>query len=392
MYTNYFGFKCKPFQLSPDPEFMFMSRVHKRAMTYLNYGIRENAAFILMTGEIGTGKTTILRSMLKELPQDIKLARIFNTKVSSEQLISMISEEFGIPVQGDDKKLMLSKLTDFFVRQFAEGKRSMLIIDEAQNLTPDLLEEIRLLSNLETDKSKLLQIVLVGQPELNIKLSSPELEQLRQRISISAHIIPLDRQDTEAYVKHRLNVAGNREAVVFEDAAMDVIYDFSKGTPRLINIICDFALLSAFTDSRRTVDGQLMQEIAADLLSESPETRATVVKRHEVPQPDSSEKIRKVLSSINVRLQNLEAAFGDLHETRKYFDETVRFLLSRETELNRLEKELFRREYELRQKEELWEEASRTIITKEEDLNRREQEIFKREFEMRDKEGHFNKS
>lgn len=392
MYTSFFNFKCKPFQLSPDPEFLFMSRVHKRAMTYLNYGIRENAAFILMTGEIGTGKTTILRSMLKEIPQDLKLARIYNTKVNSEQLISMIAEEFGVPASGDDKKQMLSKLTDFFVKQYAEGKRSMLIIDEAQNLSPDLLEEIRLLSNLETDKSKLLQIVLVGQPELNMKLSRPELEQLRQRIAISAHISPLDFDDTEAYIKHRLKVAGNKENKIFEDDTIEVIYDFSKGTPRLINIICDFALLSAFTDSRKTVDRELIREIAADLINESPQARVVSVRKNETPSPDSYEKIKKVLSSINVRLQNLEASFSDLQDTRKYFDETVRLIITRETELNELEKELLRREYELQQKGELFEGANRTIISKEEELSRREQEIFRKEFEIRDKEGHFNKS
>jgi len=326
MYTSYFNFNCKPFQLTPDPEFLFLSRAHKKALTYLNYGIAENSGFILLTGEIGTGKTTILRSMIKKIPQDIKLARINNTKVSSEQLISMINEDFGLETKGLDKTHLLSKLTDFLITQYGQGGRSMIIIDEAQNLSPDLLEEIRMLSNLETDKSKLLQIILVGQPELNIKLSRPELEQLRQRITISTHISPLAREELESYIKFRLRVAGNEEAVTFEEGIIDAIYDFSRGIPRLINILCDFTFLTAFTDDKKIIDIGLIQEVINDLVNESPETKAANSSTECDINADNFEKIEKALTSIHVRLQNLEAVINDMQKKNDTYDKNKRLL------------------------------------------------------------------
>ncbi|MEW6214647.1 MAG: XrtA/PEP-CTERM system-associated ATPase [Nitrospirota bacterium] len=365
MYTSFFGFKCKPFQLTPDPEFLFMGRCHKRALTYLNYGITENSGFILITGEIGTGKTTIIRSMIKSLKEDIKLARINNTLVTSEQLISMINEDFGLDTRNKDKTRILSELTDFLINQYAQGGRSMIIIDEAQNLSPELLEEIRLLSNLETDKSKLLQIILVGQPELNITLSRPELEQLRQRITINTYISPLSREETEAYIKHRLRVAGNEDGVRFEDGVIDAVYDFSKGIPRLINMLCDFALLASFVDERKTIDMDLIREIMSDLVNERPETRAAALKAEEPLKQDAS---------ILLRLQNLEAIiYGNNPPESSHtpllkrdnppsppftkgglgglFDETNRLIAIKEAELKRKEEELLKREYELLKKE-----------------------------------------
>jgi general secretion pathway protein A len=316
MYTTFFGFKHKPFQLTPDPEFLYLSRAHKKAMTYLKYGIADNSGFILLTGEIGTGKTTVLRSMIKDIPQDVKLARINNTKVNSEQLISMISEDFGLDVKGLDKTRLLSNLSDFLISQYAQGGRSMIIIDEAQNLSSDLLEEIRLLSNLETDKSKLLQIILVGQPELNIKLGSPKLEQLRQRMTVCTHISPLTRNEIGSYIKYRLKVAGNEEALVFEEGVMDAIYSFSKGIPRLINILCDFTLLTAFTDEKKTIDMALINEVINDLIDESPETKAASAISEEGMSPDKYSESEDALSSIHLRLQNLESAVNEIKKSK----------------------------------------------------------------------------
>ncbi len=313
MYASFFGFKCKPFQLTPDPEFLFMSRVHRRALTYLNYGVKDNYGFILLTGEIGTGKTTVIRALLKQIPQDIKVARVTNTKVSSEQLISMINEDFGIDTKDKGKTRMLSDLTDFLIKQYAEGGRSVLIIDEAQNLTADLLEEVRLLSNLETDKTSLLQIILIGQPELNVTLSRPELEQLRQRIAINAYISHLNRGELENYIMHRLKVAGNADGIGFEEGAMDAIYEFSKGVPRLINIICDFMLLAAYADRKTYIETELVKEIIGDFANESPETRAASVNVQPPPEP-VNEKIQEALVSIQFRLQNLEAVFFEIQK------------------------------------------------------------------------------
>ncbi len=328
MYTAFFGFKYKPFQLTPDPEFLYLSRAHKKAITYLKYGIADNSGFILLTGEIGTGKTTVLRSMIKEIPRDVKLARINNTKVNSEQLISMISEDFGLEVKGLDKTRLLSGLSDFLISQYAQGGRSMIIIDEAQNLSSDLLEEIRLLSNLETDKSKLLQIILVGQPDLNIKLGSPRLEQLRQRITVCAHISPLTRDEIGSYIKFRLKVAGNEEALAFEEGVTDAVYEFSKGIPRLINVLCDFTLLTAFTDNRKTIDTALINEVANDLIDASPETKAASGLSEESLSPDRYSDLEKALSSIHMRLQNLEAAVNEIIKSDNTDNDRFRKLLS----------------------------------------------------------------
>lgn len=270
MYTSFFNFKCKPFQITPDPAFLFMSSVHKKALTYLNYGLTsDTGGFILFTGEVGTGKTTIIRSIMKDLKNDMVFSRINNTRLTSEQLISMINEDFGLDVSGRDKTQMLRDLTDFLVEQYSKGRRSILIIDEAQNLTPRLLEEIRLLSNLETDKSKLLQIILAGQPELRKVLARPGLRALRQRITVNCHISPLLRDETEQYIYHRLEVAGNREAVNFQDGTVHVIHDFARGIPRLINIGCDFLLLSAFVDKTREISLDMAGEVINDLEKEN---------------------------------------------------------------------------------------------------------------------------
>ncbi|HXW69523.1 MAG TPA: XrtA/PEP-CTERM system-associated ATPase, partial [Dissulfurispiraceae bacterium] len=271
MYTSFFNLTCKPFQLTPDPEFLFMSSVHKRALTYLSYGINDNnTGFILVTGEVGTGKTTIIRSLMKDLRNDVRrLARIDNTKVTSEQLMSMINEDFGLDTRGKDKSQLLSDLTGFLIAEYAAGRMPMLIIDEAQNLSPEHLEEIRLLSNLETDKAKLLQILLVGQPELRKTLAQPILRQLRQRINISCHINPLTLEETEEYIFHRLEVAGNRKALVFDDGVLGIIHRFSRGTPRLINIICDFLMLSAFIEKTSVITLKLAREITSQIEDEN---------------------------------------------------------------------------------------------------------------------------
>jgi general secretion pathway protein A len=203
--------------------------------------------------------------MMKRLKEDVIFSRINNTRLTSEQLISMINEDFGLDINGKDKTQMLRDLTDFLIKQYGMGKKSILIIDEAQNLSPDLLEEIRLLSNLETDKAKLLQIILIGQPELKKVLAKPDLRALRQRINISCHISPLLRDETEEYIFHRLEIAGNREAVTFQDGCIDLIHNFARGVPRLINIVCDFLLLSAFIDKTKEVSLDMVKEVISDL-------------------------------------------------------------------------------------------------------------------------------
>jgi putative secretion ATPase (PEP-CTERM system associated) len=267
MYEKHFSFKYKPFELVPNPDFLFLSNTHKKAITYLDYGIKEKIGFILLTGEVGSGKTTIIRNLIKNLDNSIVLSKVNNTKVSSEQLISMINEDFGLDIEGKSKTRLLSELNEFLIEQYSKKLQPVLLIDEAQNLTPDLLEEIRLLSNLETDRAKLLQIILVGQPELKRTLGLPELRQLRQRININYHISPLTIEETARYIKHRLTVAGNPEAIKFQGNMLDIIHQFSRGIPRLINILCDFALLTAYVEGQKEVGIDIVQEVAKDLES-----------------------------------------------------------------------------------------------------------------------------
>lgn len=265
MYEAFFNLTQKPFDLLPDPDFLFMSSSHKRALSYLDYGIRERVGFILLTGEVGSGKTTIIRNLIKKNLSNVVLSKIFNTRVDSEQLIAMINDDFGLPIQNKDKISLLRDLNAFLIEQFVKGNQPVLIIDEAQNLDQDLLEEIRMLSNLETDNAKLLQIILVGQPELRKTLASSSLVQLRQRISINCQILPLSRCEIELYILHRLEKAGDREAVSFTQETIDIIFTYSRGIPRLINIICDFILLAAFSEETRIIDAALVKDIIGDL-------------------------------------------------------------------------------------------------------------------------------
>lgn len=236
----------------------------------MQYGITsDGGGFILLTGEVGTGKTTIIRSILKDFNKDTVFSRITNTRLTSEQLMAMINDDFGLETSGKDKIQLLKDLTQFLIDQFIKHKKSILIIDEAQNLTSELLEEIRLLSNLETDKAKLLQIILIGQPELRSILHRAELRALRQRITVSCDISPLLREETEQYIFHRLEVAGNREAVTFQEGTIDLIHNYSRGVPRLINILCDFILLAAYSDQTRNILVEIVQDVINDLAHEN---------------------------------------------------------------------------------------------------------------------------
>ncbi len=269
MYKDFFKFSKKPFDLAPNPEFLYLSRSHKKALTYLDYALKEKAGFVLLTGEVGTGKTTLIRDFISKLDGNIAVSRVFNTKVSSEQLLAMVNDDFGLDVKGKDKVNLLKDLNNFLIEEFEKRRYGLLVIDEAQNLTPELLEEVRLLSNLETGEVKLLQIIMVGQPELADVLSQFELRQLRQRISIVCHLYPLSRGETEEYIAHRLAVAGNKDAVKFSREAMEGIYAYSRGIPRLVNVICNFLLLTAFTEGTREVDRKVVDDIINDLSSET---------------------------------------------------------------------------------------------------------------------------
>jgi general secretion pathway protein A len=332
MYESFFNLKSKPFDLLPNPEFLFPSKSHKRALTYLDYGIRERTGFILLTGEIGSGKTTIIRDLINKRHERVILSKIFNTRVDFDQLIAMVNDDFNIPIEGKDKIALLRDLNDFLIDQYARGNKPTLIIDEAQNLTADLLEEIRMLSNLETDDAKLLQIILVGQPELRKTLAMPGLLQLRQRISISCHVHPLSRPEVEEYILHRLEVAGNREAVRFSGEAVDIIFTYSRGIPRLINIICDFLMLSAFAEETTDIDKELVQDIIGDLDFENlywtnglPESSAdSEIIPLKAEMIESESELAPLLREITKRLDGIENESMELRKmVNKELDEKL---------------------------------------------------------------------
>ncbi|QEM68672.1 AAA family ATPase [Geobacter sp. FeAm09] len=318
MYETFFNLRMKPFDLVPDPSFIYLSKSHKKALTFLDYGIRERAGFILLTGEVGSGKTTIIRNLLNKRYEQLVLAKVFNTRVTSEQLLAMINDDFGLQTQGKDKVTLIRDLNDFLVDQYARGNQPILIIDEAQNLAPELLEEVRMLSNLETSDSKLLQIILVGQPELRAILSAPELRQLRQRISINCHLQSLSRQETERYIMHRLEVAGNALAVEFPFESLDIIFRYSRGIPRLINIICDFLMLSAFAEEMKVIPVEMVREVIGDLDFDNHFwANGAVAPREGAPadaeaaaQASENKDMRTLLSDIARRLDTLEGANG----------------------------------------------------------------------------------
>src|SRR5918993_5662316 len=265
MYERFYELRERPFALSPDPEYLYPSRVHREALDYLRYGLESHAGFIVITGEIGSGKTTLLQTLLRGLDTQTTVGRIVNTILEPRELLETIMIDFGLDPTGRSKPLLLRDLAQYLVDQRLAGRLVLLVIDEAQNLSTAALEELRMLSNLETEKSKLMQIVLVGQPNLRDKLSSPELEQLRQRITVSYHLPPLDPGEAANYVNHRLRRAAVGTPLEFPRDATDLIHARSRGVPRIINVICDAALVFGYAEERRQVDLPLMREVLAEL-------------------------------------------------------------------------------------------------------------------------------
>lgn len=266
MYQNFYRFKENPFSLTPDTDLVFPSKKHITAIEHLEYGIQQKKGFILITGEAGSGKTTLCRSFLKNLDKKIEVALILNSFLSEIELLRAINRDFGIDSTGETREQLVNALNDFLIEQKELKKIPVVIVDESQNLSPSVLEQLRMLSNLETDKEKLLQIVLMGQPELEETLERHDLRQLNQRIAIRYKIMPLDFQETQKYIYYRLHAASGGETTAsFSRAAMKKIYRASRGIPRNINILCDYALLTAYVQDDFTVSGQMVQKAMREL-------------------------------------------------------------------------------------------------------------------------------
>ena len=269
MYLEYYGLKLAPFDITPNPRFLFHSRKHREAFNHLLYGIRERKGFVQLTGEVGAGKTTLCRALLEHLDGHYSTALILNPVLSSEELTKAIATEYGLEVKGRDRLEILATISDFLLKQTLAGKETVLIVDEAQNLTEDLLEQVRLISNIETDDRKLLQIVLMGQPELRDRLNSHRLRQLRQRITVRYHLNPLTRTEVGQYIQHRLALAGARGFPAFTTPAVWRVFGYSKGIPRLVNAVCDKALLAGFVERSDRISyrmvGRAIRELEGDI-------------------------------------------------------------------------------------------------------------------------------
>lgn len=281
MYEAFYGFTEKPFVMTPDTRYFFSSPKHMEALNSMLYTVQERRGFVVITGEIGAGKTTVCRALFNRLDQDrVRLAVVQNTYLTAKDLITLVLEDLEIPYKPGTKGRLIAQLNDYLIDVFSTSRTVVLVIDEAQNLSPLVLEEVRMLSNLETEREKLIQIVLVGQPELRAKLYLRSLEQFRQRVTVHYHLQPLDATETEGYVRHRLQVAGANGHTVFAPEAFGRIYTLTGGVPRLINAVCDRALLNGYVQESKIVTAGLVEQAAQELPS--------LVDRHACPSEERS--------------------------------------------------------------------------------------------------------
>jgi general secretion pathway protein A len=305
MYKEYFGLRANPFNVNPDPRYLFLTRHTEEALACLTYGIQSRKGFVLLTGEVGTGKTTLINKLLEWLRlQQVATAFIFNSRLNVTQFLDFMMADFQIPCESRLKSQILLRLYNWLLDRYRAGETAVLIVDEAQNLSDEVLEEIRLLTNLETFTEKLLQIVLVGQPELEQKLRQPNLRQLRQRLTLRAKTHPLTLEETQAYVAQRLRIAGANGQPIFDPEAVTLVHRFSGGIPRVINLLCEHALVSTFVDQQKTVAPTVIEAVARDFDLDGNSVAPPV-------QPEGAEKFDvvealKTLATLADRLRRPE--------------------------------------------------------------------------------------
>jgi putative secretion ATPase (PEP-CTERM system associated) len=348
MYERFYNLRERPFSLSPDPDYLYPSRVHTEALNYLRYGIEGHAGFVVITGEVGSGKTTLLQTALRGIDRRTSVARLVNTMLDARELIEAVMLDFGLePQAGQSKPHLLRDLARFLVDQRTAGRLALLIIDEAQNLSQAALEEIRMLSNLETEKSKLIQIVLVGQPNLQEVLARPELEQLRQRVTVRYHLRPLDPSETAAYINHRLRKAAIGAPLEFPTEVTNLIGQASHGLPRKINVIADAVLLFGYGEDKRIIDAPLVREVLAELEetgvipsassrvspSASIAVSAPPVLPEAAPLVESTTSAQAAARELALREARIEQRERELAEQQRVLTEQYRLMKVREAQV-----------------------------------------------------------
>jgi general secretion pathway protein A len=316
MYKEFFGLRANPFNVNPDPRYLFLTRHTEEALACLTYGIQSRKGFVLLTGEVGTGKTTLINKLLEWLRlQQVATAFVFNSRLNTTQFLDYMMADFGIPCDSKAKSQILLRLYNWLLDRYRAGETAVLIVDEAQNLTDEVLEEIRMLTNLETFTEKLLQIVLVGQPELEQKLKQPQLRQLRQRLTLRAKTHSLTLEETKAYIQQRLRIAGSNGQQIFDSDSLLAVHHYSSGIPRVINLLCEHCLVSAFVDQQRVIGPEVVEVVARDFDLADGSTAGTMM----LTPPPASEKndLVETLRSLASLADRLREEEKDLPKERK---------------------------------------------------------------------------
>jgi general secretion pathway protein A len=317
MYKEYFGLRANPFNVNPDPRYLFLTRHTEEALACLTYGIQSRKGFVLLTGEVGTGKTTLINKLLEWLRlQQVATAFVFNSRMNVPQFLDYMMADFGIPCDSKSKSQILLRLYNWLLDRYRAGETAVLIVDEAQNLSDEVLEEIRMLTNLETFTEKLLQIVLVGQPELEQKLKQPQLRQLRQRLTLRAKTHPLSLEETKAYVQQRLRIAGSNGQPIFEPESVITIHKFSNGIPRVVNLLCEHCLVSAFVDQQKHVTSTVVEAVARDFDLSTDTASAAMTPGAPTPAGEKFD-VAEALKTLATLADRLRQSEPDLPKERK---------------------------------------------------------------------------
>ena len=339
MYESFYGFKEKPFDLHPDPDYLYMSKVHEDTYVHLEYAIVENKGFVVVTGEIGSGKTTLINYLLNKIGADIQVGLVNNTNILPAEFLKMVCQEFELNPKTNDKAELIDIFSGYLIEQFAVGERVVLIVDEAQNLTNDTMEEIRMLSNIETEKHHLIQIILVGQPELKFKLQQRNLKQFVQRVTVHCHLKGLEKDEVNEYISHRLEVGGGDRIDIFDKETIDLISLYSRGIPRLINILCDSALVYGFADELETISRPILENVYEELKTLGTFTDYDAKPSASPPSPVPSPAVAAVADN---RIALLEGKLKLLDEKMVALDVRLDHLSENQTNRDNIVIELFK--------------------------------------------------